>query len=112
MVRNKNATFLVPMGVFFVRAAASGSNDPSSFGIRIGGGGFGFRDKRVSPAARVVVLAVVAAGLLIVKIMAKGKQRSKAQNKESGDGDSIFFFLFKNLSVEYGEKVREIESKI
>lgn len=101
-----NASFRGEMG-FGLTREASRRSDSSSSGIRGGGGGgfviLGLRktDTGVSlflletipaAAAEEVVVVGVAVGQVIVKRIAKGKQRSKAQKRERGEGDSMFFY--------------------
>ena len=93
------ASFLADPGGegFGLTRPATRNNDPSSFGIIRGGGGGGggAEKKRVLPLLRLsffpvelaVELGVVV--VLTVKTTASGRQRRRAQKRESGVGDSI-----------------------
>ena len=105
-VRNMNAIFLGFVGFRFVREATrnssfSSSSSSSSSAAGSGGAGGGCSDVLLGSRMNWVVVifwlivVVVEEGVVfvvgvVVNTMAKGKQRSNAQRRESGFGDSIF----------------------
>lgn len=85
-MRNMNATFFGAPGgegLGFTRDATR-NNDSSSSGI-IGGGGGGGGDEKV----RVLETELGTVVVLTVKTTARGRQRRRAQKRESGVGDSM-----------------------
>lgn len=117
-MRNKNAIFLgEPGGSFELTREATWKSELSScngkgsglgenLGWVLGGGAKSGTSLCSEPSWTVVV------GEVMVIIRAKGKQRSKAQKRESGVGDSMVFFpSFSLCSVEWKESDFETDTR-